>query len=478
MKRKFLSINELITNQYKARLTQLANFADPGVTDKGGFDLSTKEGVLAFLTKNKQMVLEMKEWKDMEAQATELEAKNAALEAKLAKAITAESPEFKALQEEAKQFGLSIKALKDGSKNGIKYKKGSIAEFLQANDAKIKKLMTEKGSTLALEYKAFEDATAIGSGDPTNSIGRDAYFTWHEGGAVGQIPVRRPFMRELFNDITVGTEWIKYIDQATITRNASNVAYCGTTTSNTQVTFKVFTLQIQKIRDFMDVCLDMLSDYGFVQGEINRLLNQSLDLKIDNDLLLGTGVAPILNGLAKYASTFAANNADPSLNYAASTPNAQLIDLISICGAQIRQLGQQNMFYPNAVLLNPRDVQGIKALKNSFGDYIRDSQLINTLFVDTNGRYYIDGMMLVENPLVAANTLYIGDFTKGTVYSMPGIGIEFSYENRQNFETETVTIKIYERLNLLIRSVDANAFMFVSDIGAGITAITKAPLVP
>ena len=118
-------------------------------------------------------------------------------------------------------------------------------------------------------------------------------------------------------------------------------------------------------------------------------------------------------------------------------------------------------------------MQSIKQLKNTFGDYIRNSQLVTSLFVDANGRYFIDGMLLVENPLITANTLTIGDFTKGTVYSMPGIGIEFSYENRQNFETETVTIKIYERLNLLIRNVQKNAFMKVLDIGAAITAINK-----
>lgn len=474
MKRKFLSIYQSGATLPSRNKPFICFNNGGGTTAEGGFDLGTKEGVEGFLKKSKTTILEMKEFKDLADKATALETKNTELQGLLEKALNPESTEFKSLQNEIKDFGIQLKAVKDGSTNGIKYKRGSIAELLQKNDSKIKDFMTKgKGATLMLEYKAFEDATAIGSGDSFNTLGRDAYFTWHEGGAVGKIPVRRPFMRELFNNVTVGTEFIKYIDQATITRNASNVAYCGTTTSNTQVTFKVYTVQIQKVRDFMDVCLDMLSDYGFVQGEINTLLHESLDLKIDNDLLVGTGVAPVLNGVQAAASTFSASSADPSLDYSSSVANAQLIDLISVCGAQIRQLGQQNMFYPNAVLLNPRDMQSIKQLKNTFGDYIRNSQLVTSLFVDANGRYFIDGMLLVENPLITANTLTIGDFTKGTVYSMPGIGIEFSYENRQNFETETVTIKIYERLNLLIRNVQKNAFMKVLDIGAAITAINK-----
>lgn len=477
MKRKLIQLSQVLNNPYQAPSKYNRHFNGGGTAVEEGFDLSTKEGAEKFLKKNKEMILSMKAIQSaqaLEGKVADLEAKNTDLTKRLEKVLSLDAKEFKGLQEEMKQLGLDMKAVKDGSKLNKEFKKGTIAAFLSDNKARIDEFLGKKSGTLSLEYKAVDTNTDIGSGDSFNTVGRDAYFTWHEGGAVGQIPVRRPFMRELFKNVTVGTEWIKFIDQDTIIRNASNVALCGTTTSNTKVTFKVYTVELQKIRDFMDVCLDMMSDYGFIQGEINRLLTQSLDLKIDNDLLLGSGVAPILNGFVAKASTFSATNTDPSLDYTNAVPNATLIDLISICGAQIRQLGQQNMFYPNAVLLNPRDMQGIKFLKNSFGDYIRNSQLITSLFQDAAGRYFIDGMLLIENPLVAANTMYIADFTKGTVYSKPGIGIEFAYENRSNFETETVTVKIYERLNLVIRNVDANAFMKVTDIGAAVASITKA----
>jgi hypothetical protein len=81
-------------------------------------------------------------------------------------------------------------------------------------------------------------------------------------------------------------------------------------------------------------------------------------------------------------------------------------------------------------------------------------------------------MLLVPNSLVPQNEFYIGDFTKGTVYARPGVGVEFSFENRENFETETVTVKVYERLNLLVRNVDTNAFMRCDDIEQGILDIT------
>lgn len=477
MKRKYFLAQ--LSNPYTApsRYNRSFKTGDPG---DGGFDLSTKEGAEAFLKKNTEIVLELKEVKEgvgaaiavknLSKTVKELETKVASMPAGLE---FKESKEYKDMVAELKQTGLDLNALRDSNRSGMQFKKGTIAKLLQDNDAKIKSFLSTKGAPLMLEYKAFEDATSIGSNDSFNTVGRDAYFTWHEGGMVGRLPVRRPFMRELFTSVTTGTEWIKYIDQATVVRNASNVAYCGTTTSNTAVTWKVSTVEIQKVRDFMDICLDMMSDYGFVQGEINRLLNESLDLQIDSQLVVGNGIGPQLFGLASIASTFSATSTFPGATFAGLVPSAQIIDLISVAGAQIRIFGQQNMYFPDNVLMNPADVQAIKFLKNSFGDYIRNNQLIASIWQDQNGTYYVDGMRIVENPLIAQNTLYIGDFRKGTVYSKPGIGIEFAYENRSNFETETVTVKIYERLNLIVRTVDKNAFMFVQDITAAIAAINK-----
>lgn len=383
--------------------------------------------------------------------------------------------EFKSLTDELTRIGLEVKALKETRVASKGYKKGSIEETLAENKSKIDGFIASKSGTLTLEHKSSMTSTDIGSGDSVysgNTLGRDAYFQWHEGGAIGIIPVRKAFMRQLFKSQTTGTEFIKYIDQDTVVRDAKNVALCGTSTHNTKVTFKVRTMNVDKVRDFTTICLDMMNDYGFVGGQINELLNSSLQLKIDNDLLLGTGVSPILHGVKEIASTFSAANANPMADYTGTYRFAQIIDLISVVGAQIKAFGQYNKWVANAAIMNPKDVQLIKALKNTLGDYLKNNQLAPMLYQDNGGNIYVDGILLVENPLVTANTMWVGDFTRGTVYNRPGVGIEFAYENGTNFEQELVTVKVYERLNLLIRNVDINAFVYVSDIAAGILAIT------
>ena len=58
----------------------------------------------------------------------------------------------------------------------------------------------------------------------------------------------------------------------------------------------------------VDICDDMLDDYPFMYSEITNLVKSSMELKIDNDLLLGYWYFPIINGIAKYASTFDAQH--------------------------------------------------------------------------------------------------------------------------------------------------------------------------
>lgn len=392
-----------------------------------------------------------------------------------------ESPEFSNLVKEAAkaETGEQLTAVK-AKFDELSVSVDSRLEQAKSSGAKGKTLKAQleaqktKFDALKSDRKAFSmELEAKATQTSTNIDGRDNYFEWHEGGRIGHIPVRQVFMRNLFRNATTGREYVKYIDQETVVRDAKNVALCGATTSNTTQTWKVYDLKVDKVRDFTTLCIDMLDDYEFVESETRLLLNQSLELKIDNDLLLGDGISPNLYSVDYYASTFSATNANPEADYTASVAFANIIDLFSIAGAQIRTFGANNAFKPNVIVMNPRDMQLMKLLKDDMKNYIKTPMLRTSLFQDVNGYYYIDGMLLVENSLVPANEAYIFDSTKGTVYARPNKGLEFAYENRENFEMELVTVKGYERLNLLVRNVDGNAFMHIADIAQAIFDISQ-----
>jgi len=355
-----------------------------------------------------------------------------------------------ALKAQGTEVSKLIKQVEKASEGKDLDFKTALLEGLNERSDDIKKMLEKGAGKIVLDIKANQDASDITSGTD--------WATMEPG--VGQIPTRAPFIRELFNNQNTSSEYVKYNDQETIVRDAKNVAGCAASTHNSKITWQVRTMQISKVRDYVDVCIDMMEDYDFVQGEITNLVSTDVRLRVDEQLLLGTGVYPELNSVSSTASTFAAGS------YASSVSAATIIDLIEVASCQISDAGQNNAYTANYVLMNPVDFCTLRLTKDANDGYMLPN------FITQNGMQ-IGTVTIIPNQLVPANEFYIGDFTKGTVYSRRGMTVEFGFENNDNFEREIVTVKAYERLNLRIRNVDANAFMHVPDITTAITSISK-----
>jgi len=326
----------------------------------------------------------------------------------------------------------------------------AVLKGLKENESNLKDVLKNGSGTVKLEIKASQDASDITSGTD---------FATMEAG-VGQIATRQALMKSLFPVQAISTEYLKYNDQETIVRDAKNVAGCAASTHNSKVTWQVRTLQITKVRDYVDVCVDMMEDYDFVEGEIRNLVSTDVALKVDSQLLLGTGVYPETNSVAAVASTFAAGD------YALSIQDATLVDLIKVAGAQISDFGQNNKFMANTVLLNPVDACKMQLLKDADGNYMIPNWI-------TSDGVNIGAMRVIANQLIPADEAYIFDSSKGTIFQRRGATVEMAFENRENFEKELVTVKAYERLNFRVRNVDANAFMHVPSIATAVAAILK-----
>lgn len=358
---------------------------------------------------------------------------------------------FKVMNEQGVELAKLRKEIEAAAKGQPEGFTQAVFKHLEENKDEIKEMLKEgKGKiSFDVQYKVQQDASDITSGTD---------FAFMEPG-VGQIATRQPFVRELFPNRTVGTEYIKYNDQETIVRDAKNVSGCAASTHLSKITWQVRTLQITKVRDFVDVCIDMMDDYDFVEGEIRSLVDTDVRLKVDNGLLLDDGIYPNLNSIDAVAATFAAGV------YALDVQAAQLIDLIKVGSCTISDSGQNNAFNANWAILNPSDECLMTLIKDQNDNYIMPN------FITADGKN-IGAVRILSNPLVPANQMYIFDSTKGVVYSNKGITVDLSFENNDNFEKELVTVKAYERLNFRVRNVDVNAFLHFPDIAAAITAIT------
>ncbi len=277
---------------------------------------------------------------------------------------------------------------------------------------------------------------------------------------VGQLPYLGTTLSNLFRHVNVGPNSngvIRYIDQSSVTRNAAATSESAVKPESA-LAWTEYTLLLEKIADSIPVTKEAFADVNFIKGEIDRLLKINLALIIDDELYDGSGSTPHLKGVYTSASTF---------NYAAYTGvtalSANIADLIMVMAMTLSS-GKQSKYIANTVIMNP-------------ADYLRFN-LLKDLNASPLGITYLQalqalGITVVSSNQVTANTMLVGDFRYGTIYDLEGVTVEMGWINDQ-FVQNTFTILAEQRLGLLIRTVDADAFLKVTSITAALNYIGRS----
>jgi len=377
---------------------------------------------------------------------SELDAVKSQLEA--VKSLTEKNSGSDELKVKMVELESSIKALKEASKEAPKSAKTLVSLLAEKSEEIKATLKSNKKFELAL--KAQQDPTDIGT--------RTDYATFLPGTIFK--PVRATRIIDLFRRVPVSTEYVKYREENVVTRDAKVVVACATSTSNTKKTWVTRTVQIQKIRDFVDVCLDMIDDYAFVASEVEQLVGQSVKLKEDSEILLGSGDILSIDAIS---SEFDPTNV--LAPYTGAFTSATLAELTAAMKAQIYTFGQENSWNADTIVMNYNDYVKFMHQKNSQNDYLLPNFVMS-------GDGVLNGMRIVTSPLVTANTLYVFDSTKGEILDRQGATLEMSYENNDNFEHEIVTLKVVERIQFHVAQINQDAFMKCSDIATALTDIT------
>ena len=414
----------------------------------------------------------------LEAYSTDLNADNLKKEEEIAKKITAlgeendeNREELKALKDQLNGIDLEtvktlLTAVKEQGAELTRMKEAGVISddsfktaMKSAWDSKVDAIKEAHDSKKNIEIAVKAEQTY---GDITS--GED--FAQMKAGITDK-PVRRPNIRSLFGTIPVSTEFLKYTEQDTVIRDAQNVAKCAAVTSNTKETLVVSTIETKVIKDMIDFCRMFISDYPFMEARINKLINESISLRVDHQLLLGDGTGENTNSIDSVSSTFSAAN--PACDISASVQAATYVDLILGMETQIIELGEQNAYMPDTVLVNKCDwfiyVQSRKDLNNNY---------LDGRVTMVNGVPFVGGMRVVWSTLVPQNELYVFDSTKGDVVDRQELVLEVAFENKDNWEKQIASLQGYVRLNFLVESNNANAFMHAPDVAAAITAITAA----
>lgn len=280
---------------------------------------------------------------------------------------------------------------------------------------------------------------------------------------VGQLPTPTTILRGLFRNAPMEAASmgvIRFWDQAAVTRNAAFVAE-GAAKPESAISWIERLWSVGKVADSIPVTKEAWSDIPFIKEELRRFLELNLNLAEDKALFDGTGVSPQIVGILTYAPEWdeAAYAADVN---APKVENANLMDLIAILRAVIMN-NKDAKYSPNTVIMNPFDVLRMRLLKGTDGHYMLPSSL------STDAKT-IEGIRVYETSRVPMGQLIIGDFRYGTIYDLEDTEITFGWVNNQFLENK-FTILGEKRMGLLVRNVDADAFLKVTSIADALEAI-------
>lgn len=343
----------------------------------------------------------------------------------------------------------SIDGLKEAKKETPKARslgQAIVNAFVSAKEAIAE--MAEKGGTVKLDVKAADTMTITGN---------------YSGGTVGlsdletgltRIQRRAPFMRQLSNTRGTTSKYVVWIEQANPDPGAAGQTAEGALKTQTDFDLVEKSCEVKKTTAFIKVSKEMLADIPFMQGEINGELMELVELKLDEQILLGDGTGQNLDGIDLVATAFAAGS------FAANVPSANNSDVLRVAIAQIANAN----FSANYILLNPEDAAAMELTKDTNGQYTYP------VFVNEAGMS-VKGLPVVENPGVPAGSFYVGDFTKSNLRIREEMNVQVGYVN-DDFTKNLVTILCETRACHFIKSNHYGAFV-KGDFATAIAAIDK-----
>ena len=348
------------------------------------------------------------------------------------------------LEEKIKTQGEVLASMK----NVTPQKAKSFRDLLIENKAEFDAMIKANGAGLVRISTSLKTVSTANATADTDS---------YQDKGVGQIQRGMPYMRDLFPKVMLGNnthDSVSWWEQLSITNNAGNVAEIRTPPTASTMEWVKKTIDCRRIMDSCKISLDSLKDIDFVQGEIQGLINKNMKLKENTQLLSGLGTGNEIAGISTYAQAFVTDDI--------FIVDANLIDLL----AKIKTKIANDMLggaMPNYWLANNVDVDNIRLKKDKNNNYLYPAWAIG-------GNVGTGGMTLVENPLITADTLLVGDFNMATLYIWDDLIVEIAQIEDDKLKGLT-TIIAYQRENLRVKDVDVKSFVKVASIATDLGLI-------
>lgn len=343
----------------------------------------------------------------MDAYNTELE-KHGKVSTELTGQIDNLSGEFKSIKDEMTDLAQKMQPI-----GGEPITKSAGSEFVEA-DA-YKSLASGQVERARYEVKNTVLATA------------DTTFPQQNQGVVpGDFaPVT---IRDRLASIPVSTNSVTSMRELSWTNSAAEVAEAAAK-AESAITFEQYNVVVETVAHWLKVSNQLLADAPAVAAYIDTRLRDGLAQRVDAQLLLGTGVTPLLSGLTNAG------------NFTAFTPTsgANLVESINKAKYALWALGRA----PDTVIVNPAAWGAMELEREGAGtgSYLYGAP-------GTHGGMSPFGVQVVLSNNMPVTDFLIGDLRGScSLYTRQGATIDMGFV-ADDFTKNLVTIRAEERMGL------------------------------
>lgn len=197
--------------------------------------------------------------------------------------------------------------------------------------------------------------------------------------------INRSTIMSILDFVDLGTtdkSSITWVDEVEGEGSVSTTAE-GVTKNQIDVDYQEKIANETKYTGFAKVTEESLENIAYMEGEINRVLNEKLNLAKS---------AAVLAGIVSAATTFSLTDFDDTVK------DADIIDAIVSATTQSEMSG----FVPTSIVMNPIDVAKFQLTKSS------NIPRIQTIA----GRTMVNGLNVIRTTQVTKGTFVLGDFSK------------------------------------------------------------------
>lgn len=245
-------------------------------------------------------------------------------------------------------------------------------------------------------------------------------------------------IEDLLTSLPTTSNAIDYVKENVFTNAAAETAEGGALPQSS-ITFTPGSMPVQNVGHWLKITRQLAMDNAALAAYINRRMVYGVNLRVENQIIAGNGVAPNLSGLT-LAGNFTAHGYTAAALTALGLSATNRFDLIG------KMIGDSAVAdYPaDAVILNTADWWTMRLTKDSQGRYLLGDPGSNVMPM-------LFGRPVVASNAMTADTVWVGSLGQAaTKHDREGVSVELSDQDENNFQLGLVTIRAMRRLALVV----------------------------